>query len=71
MSCRKVVNIIVGTFRNIFNIKTSFENERLKICNKCEHRKHIKGLGDICTQCGCVIKSKVKVDSEKCVDNKW
>jgi hypothetical protein len=25
----------------------------------------------ICDQCGCILKSKASVDSEKCLMNKW
>ena len=44
MSSRKMVifkklrNIIIGTYRNIFNKHIDLAIRRLKYCNKCEHR---------------------------------
>lgn len=77
MSCRKMVriyrkirNIIIGTYRNIFNKKQDLATQRLKYCNKCEHRIMFMGQY-ICDQCGCILESKVRVEDEHCVIDKW
>lgn len=68
---KKIYHIIIGTFRNIFGIKTDFEKDRLEICNKCEHKIMLTKKVSMCSQCGCIIKSKVKVKDEECLMNKW
>ncbi len=66
----KLRNIIVGNWRNLTGYTSDEQRRRLDICNKCEHK--IKYMGSyICDQCGCIIKSKVSVESEKCLMNKW
>lgn len=68
---RKLGNIIIGTINNIFKLNQKVSNPRMDICNRCEHAKEILKLGKICTQCGCILKSKTTVKSEHCVLNKW
>ena len=68
--CRKIRNIIIGTYRNIFNKKQDLATQRLKYCNKCEHRIMFMGQY-ICDQCGCILESKVRVEDEHCVIDKW
>lgn len=68
---KKIFNILLGTFRNIFKIRPKYYDARLKICDECEHKKKIKGFGEYCDVCGCIIKSKISVKSEKCYLNKW
>ena len=78
MSSRKMVNrilikiwhIIIGTYRNIFNKKQDLATLRLKYCNKCEHRIMFMGQY-ICDQCGCILESKVRVEDEHCIIDKW
>lgn len=77
MSCRKMVrvlrkirNIIIGTYRNIFNKNQDLATIRLKYCNKCEHRILFMGQY-ICDQCGCILESKVRVEDEHCMIDKW
>ena len=67
---RKVRNIIIGTYRNIFNKNQDLATQRLKYCNKCEHRMMFMGQY-ICDQCGCILESKVKVEDEHCMIDKW
>ena len=67
---KKIRNIIVGTFRNVFNKKQDLATQRLVICETCEHR--IKFAGQyICDQCGCILESKVRVEDEHCMIDKW
>ena len=67
---RKVRNIIIGTYRNIFNKNQDLATQRLKYCNKCEHRMMFMGQY-ICDQCGCILESKVRVEDEHCMIDKW
>lgn len=66
-----VKNIIIGTFNNIFNRKTSLSKPRLKICKECSDKKYIFKLGYVCKHCGCILKSKATVEDEHCPLNKW
>ncbi len=67
---RKIRNIIIGTYRNIFNKNQDLATIRLKYCNKCEHRIMFMGQY-ICDQCGCILESKVRVEDEHCMIDKW
>ena len=41
-------------------------DERMRICRKCDH--YLRGK---CVLCGCVLKAKTKMDTEKCPIDKW
>lgn len=49
---------------------TEDEKIRLDICSSCT-KTICLGKEKICSQCGCPIKSKVRVKEEKCNLNKW
>jgi len=66
----KLNNIIVGTWRNLTGYTTDETKRRRLICKSCEHNIKYAGAR-ICDQCGCIIKSKTTVESEKCLMNKW
>ena len=66
----KIWHIIIGTYRNIFNKNQDLATQRLKYCNKCEHRIMFMGQY-ICDQCGCILESKVRVEDEHCMIDKW
>ena len=66
----KIWHIIIGTYRNVFNKKQDLAIQRLKYCNKCEHRIMFMGQY-ICNQCGCILESKVRVEDEHCIIDKW
>lgn len=66
----KIQHIIIGTYRNIFNKNQDLATTRLQYCNKCEHRIMFMGQY-ICDQCGCIIESKVRVEDEHCIIDKW
>lgn len=69
-SGKKLWNIIVGTFRNIFNVEKDFAKSRYRKCKKCPYiDKSI--FGEYCSKCGCLIQSKIKVENEKCIIGKW
>ena len=67
---KKLINIIKGTYYNIFNKKQDLADERLHICNKCD-LKVKSPVGDICDHCGCILDSKTRVEDEHCELNKW
>ena len=67
----KIKHIIIGTFNNIFKKNNHIVQPRLEICNKCTEKKYIFGMGYICKQCGCVLKSKATVLEETCPVGKW
>lgn len=67
----KLISIILGTFYNVFNKKKNISSPRLEICNKCQDKKYIFGIGYICKHCGCILKSKTTILNEKCPINKW
>ena len=46
-------------------------NQRLDICNTCEHKKTFFDFTEKCNLCGCIIKLKLQLDSSKCPINKW
>lgn len=66
----KIWHIIIGTYRNIFNKKQDLATQRLQYCNKCKHRIMFMGHY-ICDQCGCILESKVRVEDEHCMIDKW
>lgn len=68
---RKIKNILIGTYRNIFKINKDYVPERMRICDACEHNKCLMKNITYCEMCGCVIDSKVRVKDEKCSINKW
>lgn len=41
-------------------------DERMSICESCEHR-----CGTTCCICGCYLKKKTQWSSEHCPKNKW
>ena len=43
---------------------------REKICSNCPKLVKLASL-DQCSECGCLIKSKVQLNSAKCPINKW
>ena len=66
----KLRNIIVGNWRNFTGYTSDETKHRRQICKHCS--ENIKYMGvRICSRCGCPIKSKTTVESEKCLMNKW
>lgn len=63
-------NIIKGWYRKIFKQYSQLARQRLNICDACPHK--IKMLKqDVCDLCWCVLDAKVRVEDEKCYNNKW
>lgn len=72
---KKVWNIIKGTFYNIIKGKQQLANARLSHCKNCEKKTNVHvgsiNVGDVCSLCGCILESKVRVLDEKCDLGKW
>ena len=66
-----VWHVILGTYRNIFNKNTSLSDKRMKICNECNKKQRLTKKISICSECGCILGSKTKVNDESCPMNKW
>ena len=70
MTLNKIYIIILGNIK-VFLTKFSIKSlKRLSICNKCNNVKKF-GHISVCGTCGCVIKAKVTIKSEKCPLEKW
>ena len=67
---KKIINIIKGWYFKIFKKKQDIAKKRLTICNKCDNKVK-SALGDVCSQCGCVLDAKTRVQDEQCEMNKW
>lgn len=66
MKIIRPLRIISGTIKNIINDNTKSSEKRLQVCKKCD--KLWKG---VCTECGCIVKSKSKIFEEYCPMNYW
>ena len=66
----KIKNIIIGNWRNITGYEDEESKKRLEICNSCDKIITVHGSKKS-GMCGCFIKAKTKVKSEKCELNKW
>jgi hypothetical protein len=67
---KKIRNIMIGNYRNLIGYQSDETKRRRSICKVCDH--NIKYMRThICDCCGCPIKSKTTVESEKCLLNKW
>ena len=70
INIKALINIFRGWYYKLFGKKQDLADRRLAICNKCEHK--IKtSLGEACSQCGCILDAKIRVDDEVCDMNKW
>ena len=67
---KKLRNIIIGNWRSMTGYSTDEVKRRRQICKLCEHNIKYGGVR-VCEECGCIIKSKTAVESEKCLMNKW
>ena len=60
-------------FKQLFSNKR-IRNQRLEICNKCEHKRD-KWLAlfseDSCSLCKCSISKKIAIANTKCPIDKW
>ena len=70
MMLKKILLIVKGNFNYIKSNFSYNSKKRLIICNKCEKSELISNI-KVCGICGCIIKAKVTISSEKCPLNKW
>lgn len=66
-----IKHIIVGWYNKLFKRNNELYRTRMLICEPCEFRKKITKKESICSQCGCVLSAKLRVNEEHCVLNKW
>ena len=66
----KAINIVKGWIFKLLKKEQDLANTRLKICNTCEHNVETS-LGNACSQCGCVLDAKTRVEDEHCDLDKW
>ena len=59
---------IIDEFKQLLNAEE--KNNRLKICNSCEHMEMRVGQ-EICRECLCVLRWKARVKPAQCPLGKW
>jgi hypothetical protein len=62
----RIIDILTGTFKNIFKLDKELCEARLKICNRCRKRNKNR-----CSLCGCVLTSKTRLKNAECHIGKW
>ncbi len=65
----RLIRFIIALFKFIVfgdRVSSSVNINRTSICDKCEFN-----LGKKCEICGCFLKQKIKMNTEKCPLNKW
>ena len=46
--------------------------KRIEVCNSCPNKKEVDGVRNVCSLCGCMLKSKVFTqEMGQCPDNRW
>ena len=54
------------------NPKNELASKRIEVCNTCPNKKEMDGVRNICSLCGCMLKSKVFTEEMgQCPDNRW
>lgn len=66
----KPFRILKSIYYNVFNKHQDLASHRLSICKKCDKRLNTY-LGDICTDCGCILENKTRLEEEHCDLCKW
>lgn len=61
-----------GIEYNPNNPKNELASKRIEVCNTCPNKKEVDGVRNICTLCGCMLKTKVFTEEMgQCPDNRW
>lgn len=68
---KHIVSVIKGNWMRLTGGNTRLYHIRRRSCMSCTERESVKGVGEICGICGCPLKSKLRVEDEKCGLNKW
>ena len=66
----KIKNIIIGHLYNLFNINNKLYTSRYTYCKDCIYKEKILGI-NYCSLCGCLLKDKLRVEDEHCLNGKW
>jgi hypothetical protein len=52
--------------------RNELASKRIEVCNSCPNKKEIDGVKNICSLCGCMLKSKVFTqEMGQCPENRW
>ena len=74
MNINQLLNGIKGLTKASLNIDKASDNiikERLIRCKKCDNYSKNNNNIEKCEACGCYLKFKIKILSEKCPLNLW
>jgi hypothetical protein len=63
---RQLYSILIGWKRYLFNEKEDISKVRLLVCKWCDSNKN-----GVCSECGCVLKAKTRLEDENCPLGKW
>lgn len=67
-----IIHGIIGLFKSTFNIgivDPKVKSHRLTLCLICSDMNRRKG--NRCNLCGCYIRHKIRLKSEKCPKDEW
>jgi len=52
--------------------KNELASKRIEVCNTCPNKKEVDGIRNVCSLCGCMLKSKVfTTEMGQCPDDRW
>ena len=52
--------------------RNELASKRIEVCNSCPNKKEIDGVRNVCSLCGCMLKSKVfTAEMGQCPDDRW
>jgi hypothetical protein len=52
--------------------RNELASKRIEVCNSCPNKKEVDGIRNICSLCGCMLKSKVfTAEMGQCPDDRW
>lgn len=52
--------------------RNELASKRIEVCNSCPNKKEVDGVRNVCSLCGCMLKTKVFTpEMGQCPDNRW
>ena len=66
----KPLTILKSIYFNIFGINQDLATTRLEICSTCPHKLQTT-IGEVCSECGCILENKTRIEDEHCDLCKW
>jgi len=61
-----------GINYNPSNERNELASKRIEICNTCPNKKEMDGVKNVCSLCGCMLKSKVFTsEMGQCPEDRW